>query len=41
MPVGCLVDVVDESLSVFLKQGKINIEAELEKLKKKMEETQK
>ncbi|XP_057805457.1 valine--tRNA ligase, mitochondrial 1 [Salvia miltiorrhiza] len=41
VPVGCLVDVVNESLSVFLKQGSINVEAELEKLRKKMEETQK
>lgn len=41
VPVGCLVDVVNESLSVFLKQGSINVEAELEKLKKKMVETQK
>ncbi|KAL6524885.1 Valine--tRNA ligase, mitochondrial 1 [Orobanche minor] len=41
VPTGCLVDVVNESLSVFLKQGSINIEAEVEKLRKKMEETQK
>ncbi|KAK4481062.1 hypothetical protein RD792_011932 [Penstemon davidsonii] len=41
-PVGCIVDVVNESLSVFLKlRGNINVEAELEKLKKKMEEVQK
>ncbi|KAL1565987.1 Valine--tRNA ligase, mitochondrial 1 [Salvia divinorum] len=41
VPVGCLVEVVNESLSVFLKQGSINVEAELGKLRKKMEETQK
>ncbi|KAL1565985.1 Valine--tRNA ligase, mitochondrial 1 [Salvia divinorum] len=41
VPVGCLVDIVNESLSVFLSQGSINVEAELGKLKKKMEETQK
>ncbi|KAG8374248.1 hypothetical protein BUALT_Bualt11G0111500 [Buddleja alternifolia] len=42
VPVGCKVDVVNEALSVFLKQkGNINVEAELEKLRKKMEEIQK
>ncbi|KAG6412055.1 hypothetical protein SASPL_124718 [Salvia splendens] len=41
VPVGCLVDIVNESLSVFLNQGSVNVEAELGKLKKKMEETQK
>ncbi|KAL0336887.1 UNVERIFIED_CONTAM: Valine--tRNA ligase, mitochondrial 1 [Sesamum calycinum] len=41
-PAGCKVDVVNEALSVFLKQqGSINVEAELEKLRKKMEEIQK
>ncbi|GFQ01299.1 valine--tRNA ligase [Phtheirospermum japonicum] len=41
VPRGCLVDVVTESISVFLpQQGNINIEAEVEKLRKKMEETQ-
>lgn len=41
-PVGCMVDVVDEALSVFLKQtGSINVEAELEKIRKKTEDTQK
>ncbi|KAG6386313.1 hypothetical protein SASPL_155208 [Salvia splendens] len=41
VPVGYLVDVVNESLSVFLEQGSINAEAELGKLKEKMKETQK
>ncbi|XP_051129564.1 valine--tRNA ligase, mitochondrial 1 [Andrographis paniculata] len=41
-PAGCKVDVVNEALQVFLKQkGNINVEAELEKLKKKMEDVQK
>ncbi|KAI3474661.1 hypothetical protein Pfo_029846 [Paulownia fortunei] len=41
-PAGCIVDVVNEALSVFLKlKGNINVEAELEKLKKKMEEIEK
>ncbi|KAL2514378.1 Valine--tRNA ligase [Forsythia ovata] len=41
-PVGCKVDVVNESLSVYLKlQGNINVEAERQKLKKKMEEIEK
>ncbi|KAK4396334.1 Valine--tRNA ligase, mitochondrial 1, partial [Sesamum angolense] len=41
-PVGCIVDVVNEALSVYLKlKGSINVEAELEKLKKKMEEIEK
>ncbi|KAL2250611.1 UNVERIFIED_CONTAM: Valine--tRNA ligase, mitochondrial 1 [Sesamum indicum] len=41
-PVGCIVDVVNEALSVYLKlKGNINVEAELEKLKKKMEEIEK
>ncbi|CAA2978054.1 valine--tRNA ligase, mitochondrial 1-like isoform X2 [Olea europaea subsp. europaea] len=41
-PVGCQVDVVNEALSVFLKlQGNINVEAERQKLKKKMEEIEK
>lgn len=42
VPVGCMVDVVNEALSVFLKQtGSINVEAELEKIRKKTEDTQK
>ncbi|KAL8526538.1 hypothetical protein ACS0TY_015654 [Phlomoides rotata] len=42
VPVGCMVDVVNEALSVFLKQtGSVNVEAELEKLRKKTEDTQK
>uniref|UniRef100_A0A161ZYQ6 valine--tRNA ligase n=1 Tax=Daucus carota subsp. sativus TaxID=79200 RepID=A0A161ZYQ6_DAUCS len=41
-PAGCSVSIVNENLSVYLKlQGNINVEAELEKLKKKMEEIQK
>lgn len=41
-PVGCKVDVVNENLSVYLQlQGNINVEAELQKLKKKMEEIEK
>ncbi|KAL6496268.1 Valine--tRNA ligase, mitochondrial 1 [Orobanche gracilis] len=40
-PLGCKVDVVNEALSVFLKQGNINIDAELEKVGKKMEEIKK
>ncbi|KAG8376537.1 hypothetical protein BUALT_Bualt09G0073800 [Buddleja alternifolia] len=40
--VGCIIDVVNKALSVYLKlQGNINVEAKLEKLKKKMEEIQK
>lgn len=42
VPARCAVDVVDEKVSVFLKlQGPVNVEAEHEKLEKKMEETQK
>ncbi|KAL0375098.1 UNVERIFIED_CONTAM: Valine--tRNA ligase, mitochondrial 1 [Sesamum radiatum] len=41
-PVGCIVDVVNEALSVYLKlKGSINVDAELEKLKKKMEDIEK
>lgn len=41
-PAGCSVSIVNENLSVYLKlQGNINVEAEREKLKKKMEEIQK
>ncbi|KAL3839603.1 hypothetical protein ACJIZ3_024194 [Penstemon smallii] len=41
-PLECTEDVVNESLSVFLKlRGNINVEAEVENLKKKMEEKQK
>ncbi|GER47214.1 valine--tRNA ligase [Striga asiatica] len=41
-PLGCKVDVVNEALSIFLKQqGNINVQAELEKIRKKMEELQK
>ncbi|KAL8036187.1 hypothetical protein ABFS82_12G140100 [Erythranthe guttata] len=40
-PLGCKVDVVNEALSVFLTQkGNIDVEAELEKLRKKMEDIQ-
>lgn len=41
-PVGCAFDVVNESLSMYLElQGKLNAEAEAEKLRKKKEEVQK
>ncbi|KAG7035615.1 Valine--tRNA ligase, mitochondrial 1 [Cucurbita argyrosperma subsp. argyrosperma] len=41
-PVGCAVSVVNENLSVYLQfQGAISAEAELEKIKKKMEEVRK
>ena len=41
-PTGCAVSVVNESLSVYLKlQGVLNVEAEREKLRKKMEEIRK
>ncbi|KAL9243450.1 hypothetical protein vseg_017336 [Gypsophila vaccaria] len=39
-PLECSVDVVNENISVYLKvKGTVNAEVELEKLKKKMEET--
>ena len=41
-PTGCSVSVVNESISVYLKlQGALNVEAEREKLRKKMEEIRK
>lgn len=41
-PAGCAVSVVNEALSVYLKiQGNLNVGAEREKFKKKMEEIQK
>lgn len=41
-PVGCAVSVVNENLSVYLQfQGVISAEAELEKIRKKMDEVKK
>lgn len=41
-PIGCAVSVVNENLSVYLQfQGAISAEAELEKIKKKMDEIKK
>ncbi|VFQ84990.1 unnamed protein product [Cuscuta campestris] len=42
VPAGCVIGVVNETLSVFLKtQGTIDVDAEREKLKKKIEDIKK
>lgn len=42
VPAGCVIGIVNETLSVFLKtQGTIDVHAEREKLKKKMEDIKK